>query len=159
MSLNRTFLSKKWVDWNRDISALANPILLILIPFIFLGTSEVFYRLLFVLFLNELLCSLIKIFYHKQRPSGQTFSTYIEKIDAGSFPSIHSSRITIAYLTLFTHSEHIAIKLVLLLLMVLVMISRVILKKHYWVDVLGGFLIGLFLWGLFFIKFSEFFKI
>lgn len=152
MFVNRTFLNKKWGDWNQDVSALANPIILVLIPFVFLGFSEIFYELIFVLLINEIFCSIIKIFYHKKRPSGQTFSNYIEKIDAGSFPSIHSSRITIAYLTLFINSETNAVKLVWMLLMVMVMISRVVLKKHFWLDVAGGFVIGFILWNFFILK-------
>jgi hypothetical protein len=31
----------------------------------------------------------------------------LEKIDAGSFPSLHASRITIAYLTLFFYSDQL----------------------------------------------------
>jgi membrane-associated phospholipid phosphatase len=149
MGKSHPFFLKKFQDWTADISALANPILLILVPFIFLGPSPIFFQLIWVLFINEIVCSLIKIIYPKKRPIAQNYASLIEKIDAGSFPSIHSSRITLTYLTLFINTENTALKITMIAVILLVMLSRVILKKHFWIDVLGGFSIGLLLWVIF----------
>lgn len=150
MGTQKSFLQGKFYDWTRDITSLASPLILVLVPFIFLGPSKVFYTLLLALLVNEILATIIKIIYPKKRPSGQTYSTVLEKIDAGSFPSIHASRITLVYLTLFSHTDSIWIKVVVLLVIALVILSRVLLKKHYWIDVLGGFVIGVLIWLLFF---------
>lgn len=150
MGRQKSFLQSKLKDWTRDITSLANPIILVLVPFIFLGPSKVFFSLLIALLINEILASLIKIIYPKKRPTGQTYSTFLEKIDAGSFPSIHASRITLAYLTIFSNTNSIGIKIAVLSVIVLVILSRILLKKHYWIDVIGGFILGLTIWVLFF---------
>lgn len=150
MGTQKSFLQGKFYDWTRDITSLASPLILILVPFIFLGPSKVFLTLLVALLVNEIIASLIKVIYPKKRPSGQTYSTVLEKIDAGSFPSIHASRITLVYLTLFSHTDSIWIKVVVLLVIALVILSRILLKKHYWIDVLVGFVIGFLIWLLFF---------
>lgn len=148
MQENKSFWSYKLNDWFRDFTSLGNPILLIFVPFIFLGNSKLFHYLLLALLINEIFCSLIKIIFPKKRPTEQTYKNIIEKIDAGSFPSIHASRITIVYLTLFSNTENLAIKTVFLSVIVLVFFSRVKLKKHFWIDVLGGFVIGGLIWYL-----------
>lgn len=150
MEKNKSFLSYKFIEWARDITALANPLILILVPFIFLGFSKVFFSLLIALLINEILASFIKIVFPKKRPNGQTYSNILEKIDAGSFPSIHASRITLVYLTLFSFTDNISFKIVFLIVIVLVLFSRILLKKHYWVDVFGGFIIGVLIWWLFY---------
>lgn len=150
MGTQKSFFQGKFYDWARDITSLASPLILGLVPFIFFGPSKVFYTLLLALLINEILASFIKIIYPKKRPTGQTYNNLLEKIDAGSFPSIHASRITLVYLTLFSHTDSVWIKVVVLLVIVLVILSRVVLKKHYWIDVLGGFVIGFLMWLLFF---------
>lgn len=150
MGRQKSFLQGKLKDWTRDITSLANPIILVLVPFIFLGSSKVFFTLLIALLVNEIFASLIKVIYPKKRPTGQTYSTILEKIDAGSFPSIHASRITLAYLTIFSNTNSTGIKIAVLSVIILVILSRILLKKHYWIDVIGGFILGLTIWVLFF---------
>jgi len=143
MKKNNSFFSYKFKEWARDITSLANPLILVFVPFIFLGASKAFYLLLLVLLVNEVLASVIKIAFPKKRPDGQTYHTLLEKIDAGSFPSLHASRTSLVYLTLFSNTDNIAMQVVFLLVIVLVILSRILLKKHFWIDVLGGFIIGL----------------
>ena len=139
----KSFFRLKFQYWTRDFTSLANPLILIFIPFIVLGPSTVFFKLLAALLVNEVFCSLIKLFFPKKRPIVQAHNSLLEKIDAGSFPSIHTSRITLSFLTLFALSQSVEVKVVLILAIIIVMISRVLLKKHFWIDVLGGFFIGL----------------
>jgi len=150
MGGQQLFFKGKFKDWTRDITSLASPLILLFVPFVFLGPSKVLYTLLFALLINEVVASLIKIIYPKKRPAGQTYKGILEKIDAGSFPSIHASRITLVYLTLFINTDIISIKIVFLVVIALVLFSRILLKKHFWIDVLGGFILGLLIWLLFF---------
>ncbi len=146
MSSKDNFYSYKFKEWARDITSLASPILLLFVPFIILEASPAYGYLLLLLLVNEVIGSLIKIFFHKSRPDGQVYKGIMEKIDAGSFPSLHASRITIVYLTLFSHVTDIYIKVAFLLIMSAVMISRVLLKRHFIIDIIGGFGIGVLLW-------------
>ena len=146
MKNNTTFWSYKLHEWTRDITSLANPLILLMVPFIFLGASRPFYILLLALLINEILASIIKITFPKKRPTGQSYKNLIEKIDAGSFPSLHASRITLVYFTILSNTNTIQIKMLCVFVVFLVIISRIRLKKHYWIDVLGGFIIGLLIW-------------
>lgn len=146
MENNKSFFTYKFKEWARDITALASPLILVFVPFIFLGATKVFYILLLALLVNEIIASVIKIVFPKKRPDGQTYSGLLEKIDAGSFPSLHASRITLVYLTLFSNSDNIVIQVVFILVIVLVLFSRILLKKHFWIDVLGGLVIGGLIW-------------
>lgn len=142
MAKQEPFLLRKSKHWMRDVTSLANPIILVLIPFWIIGWNTFFIKLLLSLLINEVFCSLIKFTFHRQRPDGQTFNGAMDKIDAGSFPSIHSSRIMIAYLFLFSHSNNIWLGISFISIICLVGMSRVILKKHYISDVVGGLIIG-----------------
>ena len=148
MKKNKPFLSNKFTAWSRDITSLANPLVLLFVAFIFLGNSSNFYTLLLALLVNEVIGSIIKIIYPKKRPNKQTYNTLLEKIDAGSFPSLHTSRITLTYLSLFSNTAQLEIKIVLILAISLVILSRIVLKKHFWTDVLGGFILGVAIWYL-----------
>jgi len=150
MSKKESFLKYKFNDWSRDFTSLANPLILIFVPFIFIysNDSKVFFVLLITLFVNEVLGSLIKIFFPKTRPNGQKYSNILEKIEAGSFPSLHSSRITIVYLTMFSFASLLIIKIAFLSVIPIVMLSRINLKKHFYTDIIGGFIIGIMLWYL-----------
>ena len=149
MNKNKPFLSYKLDEWARDITSLANPLILVFIPFVFIKDSATFYHLLIALLINEALGSLIKILFPKKRPNGQSYNTILEKIDAGSFPSLHAARITLVYLTLFSASVFLSHRIIFLSIIVLVILSRVKLKKHFWTDVVGGFLMGGFIWCFF----------
>ena len=148
MQKNKSFWFYKFKDWLRDFTSLGNPVILIFVPFIFLENTHYFYYLLVALVINEIFCSSIKLFFHKKRPDGQTYKGILEKIDAGSFPSIHASRITIVYLFLFSNTESLAIKITFISVILFVFISRVALKKHFWIDVFGCFVIGSLMWYL-----------
>ncbi len=149
MSSNKSFFIYKLEEWARDITALASPLILLFVPFIFLQDSSAFYTLLLALLVNEIIGSVIKILFPKKRPNGQTYTTFLEKIDAGSFPSLHASRITLVYLTLFSNTENTVLKTVFLVVIFLVILSRIKLKKHFLSDVIGGFVLGILLWYLF----------
>lgn len=148
MEQKSSFFRYKLNDWSRDFTSLANPIILIVIPFIFLfeNNKKGFYVLLIALAINEVLGSLIKIVFPKTRPNGQKYTNLLEKIDAGSFPSLHSSRITIVYLTLFSFTTLLVFKIIFISIIPVVMLSRINLKKHFLTDIISGFVIGLIIW-------------
>ncbi len=150
MKKNASFFKDKFNEWSRDFTSLANPLILIFVPFIYLfeDNSKVFFKLLIALAINEVIGSIIKIVFPKTRPNGQKYHTLLEKIDAGSFPSLHSSRITLVYLTLFSATKLLSIKIVFLAIIPIVMLSRINLKKHFFTDIIGGFFIGFFIWWL-----------
>ncbi|MCH2042801.1 MAG: phosphatase PAP2 family protein [Saprospiraceae bacterium] len=147
-SLSKT----KYAEYIRDFTALGNPFLLLLVTFCTLGmlpfekASHLWILLLIGFMVNEFICSGIKFLWHKPRPNGQTFDSAFEKIDAGSFPSIHSSRISfvygsLAYVQYFEQNYHYLIVFIFVIL--LVGYSRIFLKKHFFIDVMAGYGFGL----------------
>ncbi len=146
MSLKKT----KYAEYIRDFTAIGNPFLLLLVtlatlaPLPHFGAN--FLAMLFGFLLNEIFCSGIKFFWHKPRPNGQKFKNGFEKIDAGSFPSIHASRISFIYLSL-SYLHYLAQNLLLIPVFIMVILvvgySRTFLKKHFWFDVLAGYLFGI----------------
>lgn len=136
------FLQYKFGEWMRDLTSLANPIIMLLIPLCFLRWTDNFKILLLGLLVNEAVGSLIKLLFHKPRPDGQKFTNAMEKIDAGSFPSLHTSRIVVVYLTLAYLSPDWWFRALFLLVILVVGYSRVFLKKHFPADVAGGLVFG-----------------
>ena len=102
---------------------------------------------------NELICYSIKLLFHRKRPNKQRYSNLIEKMDAGSFPSVHSSRAAFAYSTLILNSE-LFMGAVFFFMILTVGYSRVFLKKHYISDVVAGYFIGFILFILLILKFD-----
>lgn len=148
MKHGESFWQYKLSAWMRDFTSLANPLILLFVPFAVLGPSKIFYVLLIALLANEIVGSVIKVIFPKKRPTGQTYKNILEKIDAGSFPSLHTSRITVVYLTLFAATSFLSLKIAFIIVIILVGFSRVFLKKHYPVDVLGGLVCGLLIFWL-----------
>lgn len=148
MKSGESFWTYKLAAWMRDFTSLANPLILVFVPFAVLGPSKTYYVLLAALLLNEIVGSLIKVIFPKKRPTGQTYKNWLEKIDAGSFPSLHTSRVTLVYLTLFAATPFLILKVLFIVVIALVGISRVFLKKHYPIDVLGGLICGVFIFWL-----------
>ena len=141
----------KTAEYIHDFTALGNPFLLLLVSLMALYNHPEFTRLfpplLVGFFVNEMVCSGIKYFWHKPRPNGQEYANRLEKIDAGSFPSIHASRISFVYCSLgLTAYETGAAWMLLVCLAVIITVgySRIFLKKHFLVDVLAGYGFGIF---------------
>lgn len=149
MQEDESFIKYKYNDWIRDFTSLGNPIILLFIPFAVLGPQELYFKLLIALLANELLCSLIKLLFHKPRPDGQAYNGILEKIDAGSFPSIHASRISLVYFTLFNFTNTLSLKMAFISVICVVAYSRVALKRHFWTDIAGGIIIGISIYFVF----------
>lgn len=139
----QSFLKHKSSTWFRDFTSLANPLILLFVPLAVLKPTYNYGVLLLLLAINEILCSLIKIIFPKKRPDGQPYSNLLEKIDAGSFPSLHTSRITITYLSLFFLNDVLILKILYCLVIAFVAYSRIQLKRHFLLDVVAGFIIGI----------------
>lgn len=91
----------------------------------------------------ELTAAVIKFIFPKDRPDPQTRKTWFEKYQSGSFPSVHTARITylttIVMLSGFFSQTALGVMLVIT---TLVAYSRVYLKKHFFMDISGGLILG-----------------
>lgn len=101
--------------------------------------------------------SIIKYCYYKPRPEPQKYTNRWQKIDASSFPSIHTanSLILVSFGLMASGGlviqnapirQQFVVQLVLPLFWILFYItisySRIVLKKHFWIDLVGGTIFG-----------------
>lgn len=107
-----------------------------------LGHLILVWQLLFAFFFTLLVTVIIRQFYFKDRPQKQTHANFVEKIDAASFPSLHTARIVAIVLLLLDFIQDDVVTAFLFGFSALVIYSRVYLKKHDWEDVAGGMILG-----------------
>jgi len=106
------------------------------------GEKRLLLSLFFGLIFSLAITVVIRLFYFKNRPSKQTYRNLIEKIDASSFPSWHSARAVFLCLLFVSYFNNNLLSVFLVVFAALVLYSRVYLRKHDWIDVIGGIVLG-----------------
>jgi len=92
----------------------------------------------------------VRLAWFRPRPGQprRKYKTLYERIDNSSFPSIHAAR---AVMMSFMFYRILPVMLPLLVLLVAaVLLSRIHFKRHDWIDLAAGILIGLVLSYVFF---------
>lgn len=108
--------------------------------------------LLIFLIIWEILGAWIKIIFFKDRPIPMPYNNLYQKVLAWSFPSIHTLR-SISFF-LFSLMFIPFYSPIFFINYVLVAISRVILKKHFIIDIIWGSILWIIMFGIFYyIKF------
>ncbi|MFA6073328.1 MAG: phosphatase PAP2 family protein [Candidatus Woesearchaeota archaeon] len=115
---------------------------LIILTSLLLDEYKLFLELSLSLLIVILIGFGIKELYFVDRPQKQKHHNLLEKLDASSFPSIHSARIISLAIILSIHFNKLFFTLFLIILAILVMYSRIYLKKHRFVDIIGGTILG-----------------
>ncbi len=100
-------------------------------------------KLIIALLVTEAVCGIIKFAYPKERPIPRSNKKFFERYDAGSFPSIHTARITTLAVMINSFYNDNLLLFVSIALILCVGYSRVYLKHHYFKDVVGGLAIGI----------------
>lgn len=85
----------------------------------------------------------LKIFLFNNRPKKMNYENIIEKIEASSFPSVHTMRIFFVSSVLVSTFNNLMLSVILVALSLLVGYSRIYLKRHYYSDVIAGAIIGI----------------
>lgn len=135
------FFRREYNDYVRDFSAFGNFFILIGILSLVLKGGE-FTTAIIGLLTTSMLGNAIKFLFHRKRPKHIHYLNSLEKIQSGSFPSIHSANIMFAGLVIIKNFNNIAVDIIFTMVILIVGYSRYYLKKHYLRDVLGGYLIG-----------------
>jgi len=129
-----------------EITTLGGLMFYSLFLFWFLFKGE--YFLFIILILGQIIIYLgtliFRLVYFKHRPEKIKYKSFLEKVDASSFPSIHAARVTFLsiFLIWFIVNDILLIGLIAILA-ILVFYSRIYLKKHDIVDIIGGILLGI----------------
>ena len=129
----------------RDLTTFGGIIFFAIILFITLifQKYQLFVKLLFGLLFTFIITILIRSFYTKDRPNKQTYKNFIEKMDALSFPSWHTARITFLAIIFSFQYNYLYLTTFFTVIALLVSYSRIYLKRHDWWDVLGGIVLGI----------------
>lgn len=149
--LSKNILEYKSEDFMRDWTGLANPLVLFFFSVALFGFGNLLIKLIGIWFINEIACLALKYIFFKDRPNRVEFKNFWTRLEASSFPSIHASRTAVlaSFVFLQPHFD-IWIKIIFIFLALLVGYTRVYLKRHFWVDVMAGWLVGVII-TLFFI--------
>jgi len=100
---------------------------------------------------------IIRLFYFKRRPDKTKYDGILQKIDASSFPSVHSARAFFSAYALSIFFETHIISVFLFLLAGFVSYTRIYLKRHDEIDALCGALLGMLIGaGLIFLFYKGF---
>tara|TARA_Y100000310_G_C20044625_1_gene517754 strand:+ start:56 stop:517 length:462 start_codon:yes stop_codon:yes gene_type:complete len=83
----------------------------------------------------------IKSIWFRDRPKKEQHENFYERILSSSFPSVHTGRATFTALFLYATTSF-WLGGIFILLPIIVGITRVQLKKHFWKDVIGGYVLG-----------------
>ncbi len=86
---------------------------------------------------------IIRLLYFRERPRKQEFHNILERLDASSFPSLHAGRAVFLAGVGISYSPSLLFTLLCIVAGALIIYSRIHLKKHDWIDVLGGIVVGM----------------
>jgi membrane-associated phospholipid phosphatase len=118
--------------------------LLLIIGTLIFTLYDLFISLIIAFMIIMITSFLIRTVYFKHRPTKQKYNTFIEKIDASSFPSIHAAR-SIFLVSLFGSfiSATIIEWTFLITIGIGVCVARIYFKRHDILDVVGGTVLGI----------------
>lgn len=135
-------LIKEFIE---DFSAFgALPFYLFLIFFfLIINETKLAYWIIIGVIFSFIFIALIKLFYFKERPKKKEYSNILEKIEASSFPSLHSWRIIMLFVLISFYYKSVYMGIFLGIVAAIVLFSRNYLKKHYWIDIVFGAIFGL----------------
>lgn len=122
----------------RFITLFWSELLILLIAWFYYITkdSQAIFYLLISLVAVESLGNLTKIFFFKDRPIPVKYKNILWKALAWSFPSLHTMRVFMIFL--FSLKYCIYYSPVFFVVYILVANSRIKLKRHFFVDTVGG---------------------
>jgi len=128
-----------------DVKALGGlPIyLLIIILFFILGYKTMSYRLAIGLVLAYAVTFSIRFLFFKQRPDKEKFKGAVQKLDASSFPSLHSMRASCLAVLLVLFFNNSLITFIAIIAAISVALVRVLQKRHFASDVIAGLIFGI----------------
>lgn len=128
----------------RDTTALGGLALYVFIAalFLLLGYFGMFVELAIALVLMYACISIVRLMFFRVRPDRQKYHNWLSKIDAGSFPSMHSMRAGTLAVLLAAFFADYAVGTLLVLGVLAVVFTRVALRRHYWIDVLAGLVLS-----------------
>lgn len=131
-------------EFLEDVKALGGlPLYVVLTALFFImGYSAMSVGLIICLVLSYCLTMSIRFLFFRQRPDKESFRGFAQKIDASSFPSLHSMRSSCLAVLLMIFFSNIWVSVIMTLGAVGVAVVRVVQKRHFPSDVIAGLIFG-----------------
>src|SRR3989344_748427 len=140
---NTAYLQKHLDDKMRDITAFGSVAFYLLVFVLFLAVAPSTAWLLFIgLMIIHAVAMGIRAYSFKNRPEAEKHPTWLDKIDAASFPSIHAARTIFLMFTLNRYLMNYWLMAVMVAVLMLICFSRIYLRKHDVLDLGGGLVLG-----------------
>jgi len=144
IGLKRWFKERYLPHFWRDFTALGGALfyLLIMLLALVLRSMDLFWTLLFGFVFTTIIVCLVRTFYYRDRPVKVPYRNFMERIDASSFPSLHTGRGVFLMLVLASFFHSLWGAVFLMVLAGFIAYSRLYLQKHDLVDVFFGIVLG-----------------
>jgi len=129
----------------RDVTALGGfpSTVIVLLLVWFLIDASLFLQLLMGILMTLFIVIIIRLIHFKDRPKKQVQDNIIERIEASTFPSLHAARSGFMALAFVYYFNNLALNITIVIIALLISYSRVYLKKHYWLDIIAGWILGI----------------
>ena len=141
-----SFTKKFKIDFSpvRDVTSLASLSVFFLLLLLLLSLQQfsLFFQLFFGLIFTYAIVIIIRTLYYRDRPNKQEYKNWVERMDASSFPSLHTARAFFLALMLSHFFNQKYATIFFIFLACLISGTRIYMKKHDWIDVLGGVVLG-----------------
>lgn len=129
-------------EYIRDLTSFGNSTNLLILSIFSLQSINLILKVFIGLLIVNTIGYAIKHFFYRDRPEKQVATTFLQRIDAGTFPSLHVARSSLALAFIFANGS-LLIKILAVSLVFIVAATRISLKKHYLLDTLGGAILGI----------------
>ena len=110
--------------------------------FYFAGYKEMVLRMFIGLMLMYLFISPLRLIFFTKRPVPEKHANLLEKIDAGSFPSMHATRTTFLAMQLSIFFKDVYLTVLFFLIVTITCYSRIHLRRHHPRDIYVGVILG-----------------
>ena len=114
-----------------------------------LGFTEIALHLAIGLWVCYIGVLIFRSFHFKERPLKEEYTNWFTKLNASSFPSLHTITFIFTATILSTIISKPLVVIFLYLLALLIAYSRIYLKKHHVIDVIAGIIIGIIVSGIY----------
>jgi membrane-associated phospholipid phosphatase len=128
------------------ISALGSKEITLLIPIFFylINQKQLAVKVFLGLIIIYTIGMIIRLTYNKERPKQKPRNNLLQKIEANSFPSMHATRSTFILLILLQYFQYeIKISIFLSIIYITILYARIHKKRHDYIDLIGGIILGL----------------
>lgn len=144
------FIQRQKNDLIRDITSFGSLFTYLLLVLIVLlqKNYDLFIILVIGIIMIYLFVIIIRALYFKNRPKQIPYSSFIARLDASSFPSLHATRSGFLFMILVKYFNNFLVSIILFVLLISILYSRIYLKKHDLKDVSAGLVLGVVVYAM-----------